>query len=199
MNERIIRMMHLATALALVLMTNTAWAQWELDAEHSAINFVSVKNDAVAEVHHFGSLLGYIGDDGKIQLVIDLGSVETAVPDRNKRMRDLLFETVKFPSATISGQVAAEVAAEVAAGGTVSMDLPVTLSLHGVDLNLTIPVLAWGEGNGRLRVVTRQPVLVRAADFGLAAGVDALRDIAHLKAISYAVPVTVNLVFTPAS
>ena len=36
-----------------------------------------------------------------------------------------------------------------------------------------------------------------AADFGLQAGVDALREVAGLQSISTAVPVTLQLLFTP--
>jgi hypothetical protein len=36
---------------------------------------------------------------------IDLDSVETLVPIRNQRMRELFFETVRFPAATLSAMV----------------------------------------------------------------------------------------------
>ena len=61
---------------------------------------------------------------------------------------------------------------------------------------LNRPVLVIGEGDGRLQVLTPAPVLIRAEDFGLAGGVEALRKVAGLESISTAVPVTVHLVFT---
>lgn len=188
----------LLVVLALLLPGSAALAQWELDNARSTVNFVSIKNDSVAEVHSFSSLVGYIGLDGKVQLDIDLGSVETLVPIRNERMRELLFETVKFPMASISAVVDPAIIATVAQGGVVTTDLPVTLSLHGQDKSLTIPVVVVGEGDNHLRVLSSRPVVINAADFSLDGGVTALREIAGLKSINTAVPVTLQLVFVPA-
>ena len=51
---------------------------------------------------------------------------------------------------------------------------------------------------GGLRVIAAEPVLISAADFGLESGVEALREVAGLNVISTAVPVSFQLVFTPA-
>jgi len=188
----------LLMALTLLLAAGAARAQWELDNDKSTVNFVSIKNDKVAEIHSFTSLVGYIGADGKVQLGIDLDSVETLIPIRNERMRELLFDTAKFPAANISAQVDPAILAATADGGVVTADLPVTLSLHGIEQTLIAPVVVVGEGDNRLRVLTSRPVLVNAVDFGLDSGITALREIAGLKAISVAVPVTLQLVFIPA-
>ena len=174
-----------------------ALAQWELDSEHSAINFISVKNSAIAETHSFGGLVGYIGKTGNIQLNIDLASVETLIPIRNERMRELLFETADFPSATVSAEIDPAVLEEVAKGGTVSTEVPVRLNLHGVEEALSVPVTVFSDG-GSLSVVSSRPVVINAADFGLASGVEALREVAGLNSISTAVPVTLNLRFSHA-
>jgi polyisoprenoid-binding protein YceI len=188
----------LLMALTLLLAAGAARAQWELDNDKSTVNFVSIKNDKVAEIHSFTSLVGYIGADGKVQLGIDLDSVETLIPIRNERMRELLFDTAKFPAANISAQVDPVILAAAADGGVVTADLPITLSLHGIEQTLTAPVVVVGEGDNRLRVLTSRPVMVNAVDFGLDSGITALREIAGLKAISVAVPVTLQLVFIPA-
>ncbi|MEZ5570705.1 MAG: YceI family protein [Halioglobus sp.] len=189
---------HLVLILFFLAPCGFAWADWELDSTESSVNFVSIKNDAVGEVHSFPALVGYISATGKADVTIELGSVQTAVDIRNERMREMLFETVKFPTATISAQVDPAVLAVAAAGGVVTAELPVTLSLHGQDKALTIPVVIVGEGDNRLRVFSAQPVIVNAADFGLGAGVQALQKIAGLQAISNAVPVTLQLLFVPA-
>ena len=188
----------LLMALTLLLAAGAARAQWELDNDKSTVNFVSIKNDRVAEIHSFTSLVGYIGADGKVQLGIDLDSVETLIPIRNERMRELLFDTAKFPAANISAQVDPVILAAAADGGVVTAELPITLSLHGIEQTLTAPVVVVGEGDNRLRVLTSRPVIVNAVDFGLDSGITALREIAGLKAISVAVPVTLQLVFIPA-
>lgn len=176
-----------------------AQAQWELDNERSSLDFISIKNDQIAESHRFESLVGFIGAEGQVQVGVDLNSVETLIPIRNERMRELLFDTVNFPAANISAQVDPAVLAVVAGGGVVTSDIEITLSLHGEQATLTVPVVVFGEAGDVLRVVTSRPVVVNAGEFGLVAGVSALREIAGLSAISTAVPVTFALVFVPVS
>lgn len=189
---------HLLLAALLLVPCGTAWAGWELDDTRSVVNFVSIKNDSVGEIHSFSSLVGFIGAAGSVQLTIDLTSVQTLIDIRNERMREVLFETVKFPTAQITAQVDPAVLAEVARGGVMTADLPITLSLHGLEKSLMVAVVIVGESDGSLRVLTIRPVLINAADFALESGVAALQKIAGLEAISNAVPVTLQLLFVPA-
>ncbi len=177
----LLKFKHLVLAMLLLAPCGMAWADWELDNTKSAVNFVSIKNDSVGEVHSFASLVGYIGAKGNVQMTINLDSVETLVAIRNERMRELLFETVKFPSAQLTAQVEPAVLAEAAKGGVVTAELPVTLSLHGKEKTLTVAVVVVGEGDGSLRVFTARPVLINAADFGLDSGVTALQQVAGLQ------------------
>ena len=188
----------LLATLALLVPAASCWAQWQLDSEKSAVSFLSIKNDSIAERHDFGSLAGYIGRQGRARLVIDLDSVRTMIEVRDQRLRELLFETAEFPSATARATIDPAVIAEAAGGGMVSTELSLTLALHGMDRELTVPVVLVGEGEGRLRVLTPEPVIIRAADFGLDNGIEALRKVAGLESIASAVPVTVQLVFTAA-
>jgi len=174
-----------------------ALAQWELDSEQSSINFVSIKNDAIGELHHFESLVGFIGEDGTVQVNIDLSSVQTLIDIRNERMRELLFETAEFPTASVTAELEPALLEAIEGGGTITTELPITLSLHGLERTLSAPLVAVAREE-RLQVFSARPVLVNAADFGLEAGVKALQEVAGLKAISDAVPVTLHLVFKPA-
>lgn len=189
---------HLILLLALLLPGAAAWAQWELDSDRSAVNFVSIKNNSVAEVHSFSSLAGFIGSEGVVQLAIDLDSVETLIPVRNERMRELLFETAMFPAANISAKLTPDQLSAIAGAGVQSVDLPVVIALHGVEKALNISVAATRGTGGSLRVLSTRPLVLNAADFGLEGGVLALQKIAGLIAISNAVPVTLNLLFVPA-
>lgn len=187
----------LLLAMLVLLPSAAARADWELDNTRSTVNFISVKNDSVGEVHSFDTLVGYIGSAGNAELTIDLGSVQTLIDIRNERMREMLFETVKFPTASVSAQMDPEIIAAAAEGGIVTADLPVTVSLHGHTKTLTVSIVMMGEGDGRLRVVSAHPVLVNAADFGLEDGVAALQKVAGLEAISRVVPVSLQLAFVP--
>ena len=183
--------------LALLSLTPGALADWELDSANSAINFVSIKNASVGESHSFTSMAGRITTAGAVQIAIDLDSVETLIEIRNERVRELLFETAKFPAANISARVEPELLQEVAGGATRAVRLAVTLDLHGQQKKLSIPVLAMPDSEGTLRVVSSQPVLLNASEFGLEAGIAALQKVAGLSSISTSVPVTLQLVFRP--
>ena len=181
--------------LVLMLHTATGWAQWDLDSERSTLNFISIKNNTVAETHSFTSIVGYIGAEGNVQVAIDLDSVDTLIEIRNERMREMLFETAKFPAAKISAQVDPAMIAGLADAGTIIADIPVTLSLHDMSRKIIAPLTIISDTAGRLRVMTTRPIVVNVADFGLGAGVEALREIAGLQSIVGAVPVTMSLTF----
>lgn len=185
-------------ACALLSGAGLVQAQWELDNDHSSVEFISIKNGGVAEHHHFTSLVGYVGEDGTVQVTIELASVETLIPIRNERMREMLFRTADFATATVSTQVDPGVLSEVAAGGVVTTDIQVSLELHGESAELKVPVTVFSEQGEGLRVLSTRPVVVNAGDFGLASGVEALREVAGLDSIATAVPVSFHLVFDPA-
>jgi polyisoprenoid-binding protein YceI len=187
----------LLCAISLALVSGFASAEWELDNGRSTVNFLSVKNSSVAELHHFKSLAGGIGDDGTAQVTIDLDSVETLVPIRNQRMRELLFETVRFPAANLSAEVPASLLA-LAAGESATEKVDLTLELHGQSKVFSAAMVVNHIADGTLQVSLREPLVVKASDFGLAEGVNVLREVAGLEAISTAVPVSAHLVFTPA-
>jgi hypothetical protein len=73
--------------------------------------------------------------------------------------------------------------------------VPVTVALHGSEVDYEAELLLSLSADGALHVLTRRPILVDVADFDLGSGVDALRRVAGLDSISSAVPVTAHLVF----
>lgn len=195
-------------ALTLLATAAAASAQWELDSKQSSVSFISIKNGAIGESHSFSSVIGFIGEHGNVQLAIDLDSVETQIAVRNDRLREMLFETAKFPAAKIFARIDPEVLKKIVAGGVLTMQLPITLELHDKTQELSVEVLVVGEkgemdGEGedseRLRVVSTKPVLINAADFNLVPGIAALQKVAGLQSISTSVPVTLQLVFVPAA
>ena len=188
-----------AAVVLLCGMASSVFAQWELDDQSSAVGFITTKNATVAESHSFTSLTGYISNDGKLQVEIALDSVETLIPIRNERMRQMLFETVDFPMAKISAEIDDTVMKAVSDGDVLVAEVPITLSLHGQEKLLSVPVVLIGTADGSILAVASSPIVVNAADFGLEKGVALLREAAGLKSISTAVPVSFQLYFVPAS
>ncbi|WP_439101327.1 YceI family protein [Congregibacter sp.] len=186
----------LVASLFLAGASVSALADWELDGERSTVQFMSVKNASVAELHHFRSISGGISDTGAAQVALDLDSVETLVPIRNQRMRELLFETVRFPAALLRAEVPKSLS-ELPVGETRDTAIEVEVDLHGSKQSYTTEVLVTRLNDGGLQVVISEPLLVKAADFGLADGIEVLREVAGLQSISTAVPVSGQLVFVP--
>jgi len=186
---------HLVLALCLAAPAGAAWADWELDNTRSLVNFVSIKNNLVGENNTIKALEGSIAVDGKAMLTIHLNSVETLIEIRNERLRELLFETAKFPAATVSAQVDPALFAASSGGGVTQIDLPFKLALHGREKDLSAFVSVVVEDDGGLVVTTTHPVLLNASDFGLEGGVEALRKVAGLDSISYVIPVSMQLRF----
>jgi len=184
----------LLSGLGLLLLSQLVSADMALIPGKSDIRFVSIKNTAVAEVHRFTALTGSVNADGDVVVQVSLASVETLIPIRNERMRELLFETVKFPQATVTAKVDQQTVTSLANGAYLILDLMFTLQLHGESKQINAPVSVARLGD-EIHVATLQPLLLNAADFQLGAGVERLREIAGLNSIIAVVPVTANLVF----
>ena len=109
-------------------------------------------------------------------------------------MRDLLFETARFPAASLSAQLDAGRLAGLAVGETEAMPVNFVLSLKEHELPLLAQVLVARLSERDVLVASLKPVVVNAPSVGLVEGVEKLREIAGLPSISKAVPVTFVLV-----
>ena len=182
-------------AAALLCLSPRAAAEWRIDNDRSELSFVTVKAGDAAEVHRFGELAGKVTEEGAVAIEIDLASVDTLIPIRDQRMRDLLFETARFPVASLSAQLDASRLMGLAVGETATMSVSFTLSLKEHELPLLAEVLAVPLSQRVMLVASLKPVVVNAGSLGLVQGVEQLREIAGLPSISKAVPVSFVLVF----
>ena len=180
---------------ALACLAVGARADWRVDNDRSELTFVTVKAGDAAEVHRFVEIAGRVGDDGAVSIEIDLASVDTLIPIRDERIRNLLFETARFPAASLSAQLDAERLSRLAAGQSQAMPVNFVLSLKGHELPLFAQVLVARLSERDMLVASLKPVIVNAPSVGLVEGVEKLREIAGLPSISKAVPVTFVLVF----
>ena len=183
-----------AGVLALGVLGTSAAADWTLDADASTLGFVSVKNGQIAEGHRFTGLSGNVGDAGA-ELSVDLATVDTLIPIRNERMRELLFEVVDFPTAVFSSEIDLAPVLEAAPGDSMTLTLAGTLSLHGVEAPFGGEVRVTRVDADTVTVATVRPLVLSAAAFGLDAGVERLREIAGLSGITGMVPVNFALSF----
>lgn len=173
-----------------------AQADWYLDGESSRLSFISSKNGNVSEVQRFLVLHGQVQPDGLARLEVELESINSGIPLRDERMRAELFEIKQFAEATVTAKIDLAPIQDLANGAQLELRLPLTVNLHGKQHEYPVELLATRLDERRFQVVTLEPVVLSAADFELAPGLEKLRNLAGLSAISLSVPVNAVLIFT---
>ena len=184
---------------ALVLYATPARAQWELNEKGAEPNFVTIQNGPSGKVHRFTTLVGFIFSGGNAQLSINLKSAKTLVPVENETVQALLSRAVKFQDAIVTAQFKPEVLAAAAAGESAVLEVPFSLSLHGVKKELLAPLTVINDGEGLVRIYSTRDIVIEAADFGLGPAIETLRAVTGAKDISASVPITLGLSFRPFS
>jgi polyisoprenoid-binding protein YceI len=182
-------------AAALGAAATTVHADWQLDAEASSLYYVTSKAAAVSEINSFATLNGGIDAQGRATLGIDLASVQTNIEIRDQRMREIVFQTEQFPQASVTLQVDAAALAAMAPGSSVTTNVEATLELHGVSQSLPAELQIIKLDADSILVHNSKPLLVAAGSFGLAEGVEQLREIAGLPSINPNVVVDFTLVY----
>jgi len=147
-------------------------------------------------VQRFLVLHGKVDGKGAAQLQVELESVNSGIPLRDERMRNQLFEIKTFPEALISTQINLQPINDLAPGAQLELRLPLSVTLHGKTHTYNAELLATRLDDRRFQVVTLEPLVSNAEDFDLAPGLENLRKLADLSAISLSVPVGAVLIFT---
>ena len=181
--------------IASALLSAPAWADWTLDPARSHLAFISIKAKDVAEVHTFNEVKGRITPDGQANVALMLDSVETLIPVRNERMREFLFQTTDYKEAVLSAKIDPALIKGMATGAITTITAEGTLSLHGQTQPMTLLMQVAKVSDNTVMVASARPLVVDAAKFGMTDGVEKLREIAGLAAISNAVPVSFVLTF----
>lgn len=188
------------TWLLLLLLPESLLATdaWVLDAANSSISFTSVKNGNLAEGNWFTALSGGITKSGRARLQVDLHSVNTLIPIRDERMVRMLFNKGRY--AVFQAELGAGFEALPVVGGDRPQPMPVAgkLSLNGQVHRLSAELGARLVAPGRVLVFTNRTIIIPADQFGLLAGIEALRAVAGLQSIAHQVPIQFVLLFDSA-
>ncbi len=174
-------------------LTETAWT---IDPNQSAVHYITIKNNSIAETNTFGEFSGSITMDGQAELVIKLDSVDTAIETRDERMKTHLFQTDQYPTTTISAQLEPKTFENMAIGQTIILDQTFQIALHGIMVDYDISIQVMRLGPNKIIVNNARPIIIQAEDFGFEAGLAKLQELAGLNAISPVVPVSVSLTLT---
>jgi polyisoprenoid-binding protein YceI len=179
-----------------ILIASPAYSAWKLDSSQSSLTFVSIKKGTVAENHRFKTFSGDINSNGSTSITIDLNSVDTNIAIRDQRMTEYLFEAAKFAEANFSVQLNNNDIDAITIGSSKKISVTGRLDLHGQQQEIMLNVMVAKLSEKNMMVTTLQPVIIKAEDFALVAGINKLKSLASLPSIAYTVPVSFVLTFT---
>lgn len=186
-------MKKLALVVAAALSFSAA-ADWSVNSQQSSLNFVSVKNDVVAETHSFKDLTGKLTEAGEFSVAIPAMSIDTIIPIRNERILEHVLAAKQYATINAKGKVDSKVLTGLKTGDSVVVDQALDLTLLTQTQSLMAKVKVTKVSDSQLVVTTVAPIMLDVNKFELNAGVEKLRELAGLKAISPMVPTTFSLV-----
>jgi len=166
------------------------------------IAFTSVKNESATVLGYFRNYFGFARlDNGnaKLEMIVDINSLDTGVPGRNNRILKLFFESmnpklgyshIRFDSFSLG----AENLETHGDGNVHPIQVPGTITLNGatkeIIANLTL------QKQGSLWVVeTAEPISILISDFAFGDRAYALIKSCNHKALGNEVTITVRLYF----
>ncbi len=171
-------------------------ADWQLSQQNSTVNFTTVKKEHVIENHYFENVSANISKEGKINLSIDLTSVNTKIAIRDQRIKEHLFNTLLFPKAIFTAQLNTNQLENLMSGSSKALRINGRIELHGQSQDVLINVLVTKLSKTTLLVASQESLIIKAQDFDLVAGINKLQALANLPSITQSVPVNFILMFT---
>ena len=179
----------------LLLFPSFSFSDWILINEKSKLNFISTKASDTKEVHTFKILSGEMSKSGEGIVEVNLGSVETLIPIRNERMKNLLFQTEIYPTAVFRLNVNLDKILLIEKGNFLINRYKGELELKNKQFPLEINIKTTKLDHLSFSVTTYEPLILNAENLGLSTGIESLRVVAGLPSISKSVPVTFSLIF----
>ena len=105
-------------------------------------------------------------------------------------MGSLLFEVDKYRKLILTAQVDTKLLDSLSVGDSTITTVEGLVDLHGKKVKIPFTVSIAKLSDSNLLVASAMPVIVNSDSFGLTQGIEKLREIAGLSAISKAVPVS---------
>ena len=180
--------------LVSVLISPALLANLTLNKDVSQVNFITLKNEHIAETHSFDDFTGSISSEGKLRIDINLVSVNTLIPIRNERIQKMLFDVSNFAVATFVADIN-ESLLSLPVGTTQNVNVSGQLTIKAKTVPMTFLVSVTSLEHGQVNATTIKPTIIIASQFGLDNGINALQEIAKLKSISKSIPLTFNVTF----
>lgn len=184
-----------SAATTLLLSSHVSADTWQLDSDNSVLNFVSVKNDHIDEVHRFTDIQGE-WVDGNVSVEIPVTSLDTQIPIRNERMLKHLFNVEDYSIVSATTSLEEKLLTDMPVGETLPLMVDITVFIAGKSETIQSALQVTRLGTDRFLATTTYPINIDSKAFGLVEGINQLREIAGLQRIDYNVPVTFSVQFT---
>lgn len=192
--KNIIHILSIFCLFSLSLSVNAAHHEWTLSAEESKISYGSIKKNTVGEVNHFKTISGNINKDGKVEVNIDLSSIETYIEIRNQRMLKHVFD-ITSPNAILTANIDMNEIKSLDVGDTILIDTAGILSILGNDIEIDATFFIARLSENRMVAITDEMIMLKTATLGVDAGIDILMKLAKLNDITRVSPVNLRFVF----
>jgi polyisoprenoid-binding protein YceI len=158
-------------AAVLSLPANAATSEWRIDPQHSSAQF-SVRHMAISTVRGgFSKIDGTILLDDKdiskstVNVTIDVSTVDTHEPDRDKDLRsDKFFDVAHFPSMTFKSKKVEQLAPGKL---KVTGDLTIRGTTKEIVLDVEGPTAPLKDPWGNLRAAAAATSKINRQDFGV--------------------------------
>ena len=160
----------LTVFLLLILTTlNGVFAapKYIVDSDNSVVNFSTIKKQYVVEPAVFEGITGSISESGKVEININLSTVNTNISIRDQRLKALFFKVVKFPQATIKATIDMKKFKSIR--DYKRMEIPATLKFYDVSKKIKLKVLVAKVYKKKLLVTSMKPIIINANDYGIPA------------------------------
>jgi hypothetical protein len=163
------------------------------------ISFSSTKNETASVLGYFRNYLGVgeVGGQGptKMEMIIDINSLDTAVPGRNNRILNLFFKSMMPDLGTARIVFYRLDISEVKdKRGSQSMTAVGTMTLNGVSQSIAAELMMTQEGR-TWKVETKEPLSLLISDFGFRDEIYELMRECNHQSLRNQVDVSVKLYF----
>lgn len=179
-------------------------AAWQINQAASMLVFNTTKAGTAGvggttETMEFKKFRGGLSAKGQMELTIELASVDSGIAIRDERLTTLFWNVAAQPTVSFAGQLSNDDMKKIAVGKEPMVVMVAgQLTMAGQSKPVTAQLQVTFV-NKKLHVSTRQPIVVKADEFGLTTGAEALRAIMGLNYLSTSVPVTFSLVLDMAA
>ncbi|AGC43178.1 hypothetical protein MYSTI_01846 [Myxococcus stipitatus DSM 14675] len=142
------RMLWSVVAMVVLSSSPAVASEWEVDSSHSSVEF-SIRHLVSNVRGRFDKVEGTLSRDdadptqSKMTLTIDVASIDTGVPDRDKHLKSPdFFDAAKFPTMTFRSTKIGK------STGKDAYEVTGDLTLHGVTKPVTLQVQDLGSVKG---------------------------------------------------